>query len=631
MSQATAIGTVNKDFVALIEKVSNVVHKISGNRLGEKQAYMVETRVKKRMMELGLKTADEYMKYIDQNLDHESYILVGLITTHHTFFFREFPHFEILKNKLPDLLKEAKKRGDKTLSVWSAACSRGHEVYSLAMFLDFHIPQIDPSMNFKILGTDIDGESVKIANNGVYHQNEIKEIPMNFMGNNWAKGTGDIAMYAKVKANLKTRCEFKPGNLLKVSEAVKDQKFDVIFCRNVFIYFEAHQIEMISKDLMARMHPHGVYFSGISEPLSGMKLELHSIGPSAYMHKAAMPKPAAPIAPPTTASNVIPMPSRVVAPAPTPVSYQPQVLRVMCVDDSPSILTLLKKVLTPEHGFEVVATAINGKDAMEKMKTVKVDLMTLDIHMPEMDGVTYLEKNHTRSHPPVMIISSASRADSDTAMRAFKFGASDYVEKPALTNLEERGEEIRTKLRSIVGSATRSTVVSSFDKENQKTFTIANPDKKMRIMLASLSDLSALKSFFGDTDNSQPPSLIFFEGQGEILEGIAKEHQRDFKKDVVLFENMDTKLEANKIYFVDFKKFFTMIHKKYATTPTSIMCYGNTSSHAAKLVGDWRGVELLIEDLGEKGNMKHPLKAQATDVVPATSFPYMSCRYLSTK
>lgn len=630
MSQAS-VGTISKDFVYLIEKVSNVVHKISGNRLGDKQAYMVETRVKKRMMELGLKTADEYVKYIDQNLDNESYILVGLITTHHTFFFREFPHFEILKAKLPELLAGVKKRGDKTLSIWSAACSRGHEVYSLAMFLDFLIPQVDPTMSFKILGTDIDGESVKIANNGVYHQNEIKEIPMNFMGNNWAKGTGDIALYAKVKSNLKSKCEFRPGNLLKISEAVKDHKFDVIFCRNVFIYFETHQIEAISKDLIARLQPHGIYFSGISEPLSGMKLELHSIGPSAYMHKAAAPVAVTPKAPIPVASNVLPLKSVSVAAVPAPVSYTPQILKVMCVDDSPSILTLLKKVLTPEHGFEVVATAINGKDAMEKMKTIKVDLMTLDIHMPEMDGIAYLEKNHTKSHPPVMIISSASRADSDTAMKAFKFGATDYVEKPALTNLEERGEEIRTKLKSIAGSSMRTTTVSSFDKENQKTFTIKNPESKMRVMLGSLSDLPMFKSFFNETDNSQPPTFVFFEGAGEILEGIVKEHQRDFKKTVVFFESIDTKLAPNTIYFADFKKHFSQVHKKYGSMPTSIVAYGNTSAHAAKQVTEWRGVELLLEDLGEKGNAKHPLKAYASDVVPATSFPYMSCRYLSTK
>ncbi|MBC7429913.1 MAG: response regulator [Bacteriovorax sp.] len=620
MSQAAAAGNISKDFVSLIDKVSSVVHKISGNRLGEKQAYMVETRVKKRMMELGLKTPDDYIKYIDAHFDNESYILVGLITTHHTFFFREFPHFEILKNKLPELISHVKKRGDKTLSVWSAACSKGHEVYSLAMFLDLYIPQIDPTISFKILGTDIDGESVKIAGNGVYHHNEIKEIPMTFMGDNWAKGTGDIAMYAKVKTKLKSKCEFRPGNLLKVNEVVKNEKFDVIFCRNVFIYFETHQVESISKELINRLQPHGIYFSGISEPLSGMKLDIASIGPSAYTHKSAVPAPM-----PAAAGNVLPMRT------PTPVSVPPALLRVMCVDDSPSILTLLKKVLAPEFGFEIVATAVNGVDAMEKLKTVKVDLMTLDIHMPEMDGVTYLEKNHNKSHPPVMIISSASRADSDTAMRAFKFGASDYVEKPALINLEERGEEIRTKLRTIAGSAMRSTVVSSFDKDNQKTFVIANPEKKMRLILGALSDLPMLKSFFHDMDNSQPPTIVFFEGAGEILESIVREHQRDFKKAVVFFEGMDTKLEANKIYFADFKKYFPELQKKHGSCPTSILAYGNTSAHAAKMVKEWKGCELLIEDLGEKANMKHSLKSSSNDVVPATSFPYMSCKYLSMK
>jgi len=622
MNQAVA-GTVSTQYLRLIEKVSNVVHKISGNRLGEKQAYMVETRVKKRMMELGLKTPDEYLAYIDQNLDHESYILVGLITTHHTFFFREFPHFEILKNKLPELVAAVKKRGEKTLNVWSAACSRGHEVYSLGMFLECYLPAVDPTIGYKILGTDIDGESVKIAANGVYHYNEIKEIPMNFLGNHWAKGTGDIAMYSKVKSSIKSKCEFRPGNLLKVSEAVKDQKFDVIFCRNVFIYFETSQVEAISKDLLARLHPNGIYFSGISEPLSGMKLEIQSIGPSAYVHKVSEDKNATGIN-----KNVVPLrPS----PVSTTVIQTPQILRVMCVDDSASILTLLKKVLSAEHGFEVVATAVNGKDAMEKLKTVKVDLMTLDIHMPEMDGVTYLEKNHNSNHPPVMIISSASRSDSETAMKAFKFGASDFVEKPALTNLEERGEEIRTKLKSLIGLPKRNMVASSFDLENQKKIMISNPEKKIRIMTGSLSDLTAMKAFFKDLDNSQPATLIFFEGQGEILEGIVKEHQRDFKMNIHFLDSIDMKVEPNHIYFLDFKKYFSVATKKFSQMPHSILVYGNISAHAAKQVSEWKGGEILLEDIGEKGNAKHPLKSRAQDIVPATSFPYMSCRFLSTK
>ncbi len=618
MSQAQ-IGSVNSSFVSVIDKVSAIVHKITGNRLGEKQAYMVETRVKKRMMELGIKEAADYLKYIDQHLENESGILVGLITTHHTFFFREFPHFEILKKMLPDLVNQAKKRGEKSLKIWSSACSKGQEVYSLAMFFEYYLGEIDPTMSYKILGSDIDVESVKIANNGVYHQNEIKEIPMNFLGNHWARGTGDISMYAKVKSTIKSKCEFRPGNLLKINEIVKNDKFDVIFCRNVFIYFESYQVEQITKDLMSHLYPEGIFFSGISEPLSGLKLEVSSIGPSAYKMKSAMVNS-------TVSNGTIVKPGSIVINKSTTEIY-----KVMCVDDSPSIITLLKRVLTKEHGFEVVATAINGMDAMEKIKHQKVDIITLDIHMPEMDGISYLEKNFSKSHPPVVMISSASRTDSDVAMKALKLGASDYVEKPALNNLEERGEEIRTKLRSVAQDYNRKPVITSFDKENQQHFTISNPDKKMRVILASISDLPRLKAFFSNIDGVQPSTIIFFEGHGEILEAFVKEHSKDFNKEVIFLDTVEKKFEQNKIYFTDFKSNFSNINKKFASFPCSILVFGNISTHSAKMVSEWRNVQLLLEDLGEKSNKVHPLMSFSSDVVPATSFSYMSCRYLSMK
>lgn len=617
-------GVVSYDYLGLIDKVASIVHKISGNRLGEKQAYMVETRVKKRMIELAIKDPNDYIRYIDAHLEQESGILVGLITTHHTFFFREFPHFEILKKRLPDLVAQAKKRGDKTIRVWSAACSKGHEVYSLAMFFEYYLPEVDPSMTFKILGTDIDAESVRIASNGVYHQNEIKEIPMNFLGNHWARGTGDISMYAKVKAPIKAKCDFRPGNLLKINDAVKNEKFDVIFCRNVFIYFEPVQIEEITNGLINHLHPDGIFFSGISEPLSGLKIQVNAIGPSAYMHKTAPTQQPLELKTTTPSAQVLTLPTK------ANVS-SPEIYKVVCVDDSPSIMTLLKQILTKDKGFEIVATAINGKDAMEKMKTTKADLMTLDIHMPEMDGVSYLEKNFNKLHPPVIIISSASRSDSDVAMKVLKLGASDYIEKPVLNNLEERGEEIRTKLRSVAQDFNRKNVISSFDKDNQKQFIIENPEKKIRVMLASISDLPRLKLFFSGLDKSQPSTFVFFEGNVEILEAFAKEHAKDFKQEVIYFDKLETKIQPNKIYFADFRTQYSKISVKYAGYPCSTLIYGSISSHAAKAVAEWKNTQILLEDLGEKANKAHPLMAYSTDVVPATSFPYMSCRYLSLK
>ena len=616
--------SVAPEFVSLVEKVANIVHKISGNKLGEKQAFMIETRVRKRMLELGIKSADEYLRFIESNIQKESGVLVGLITTHHTFFFREFSHFELLKKYLPEMVNHAKARGDKTIRVWSAACSRGQEVYSIAMFLEFYLPQIDPSVSYTILGTDIDQESVKIAANGVYHSNEIKEIPMNFLGNHWAKGTGDIAMYAKVKDTIKKKCSFKPGNLLNTNDVVGSTKFDVIFCRNVFIYFEQHQIEKICNDLAKHMQAQGIFFSGISESLTGYKVEFNGIGPSAYKLKSAVEVKPVAAQVKTDAVSVAPI-------AKTVLPSIPDVIRVLCVDDSQSIHTLLKKILSKEQGFEIVAHAMNGVEAQEKMKTIKVDVVTLDIHMPEMDGISYLQKNFNSSHPPVVMISSASREDSETAMKSLKLGASDFVEKPSLQNLEEKGEEIRTKLKSVVSDKLLGFKISSIDMENAKKITMDDPSSMLRVITASISDLKKLKEFYKHTEGKQPVSVVFFEGQDEVLPSIVKEHAKDFKMKVNYYDGSNKTLNSNEIYFVDMKKYGKEIQDSRQNNKKSVMCFGAVSKQCAEFVLGFKDAQLLLEDLGEKQNKKSPLFDVATDCVPMTSFLYMSNVFLTRK
>lgn len=618
MTQAYKVGSIDPNYTLLINKVSGIVHKISGNRLGEKQSYMIETRVKKRMSELGMSSAADYEKYINANLDSESMILVGLITTHHTYFFREFIHFEILKKELPALAKEVSKRADKTLRIWSAACSKGHEVYSLAMFLAHHLPKIDPTIDFKIFGTDIDYDSVKLAQNGVYNQNEIKEIPMVYLGNHWAHGTGDIAQFAKVKTVLKSKCEFKQGNLLKVEESVGNQKFDVIFCRNVFIYFEAEQVKKISMELMSKLHDHGIFFSGVSEPLSNFKLELDNLGPSAYTLKSASQNKSRQE---TTSSF-----DRFAISA---LPKEKKILRVMCVDDSSTIISLLKKILTKENGFEVVETAKNGLEAIEKLKAVSVDLMTLDIHMPEMDGITYLEKNFSAKHPPVMMISSASREDSDTAMRAFKFGASDYVEKPSLSNIEERGEEIRNKLMTLASliDSDKKLNLSSYDQEKQVRYEIKDAQSKLRIMSGSLSHLSSFVEFFKESHGDQPPTVIAIEGAGELLEGITKENRYSFRFKVNHLDHLSENLEKNNIYFIDSQKHLDSLIAKYSEQAISVLIYGNCSNKSAKSFLMMKKGEIVLEDNGSEINAI--LKYKVKDVVPKTSFYYLSAKYLS--
>ena len=613
---------VEDSYDLLVEKVSSIVARISGNVLGEKQALMVQTRIKKRMSDLRLSTAQEYIKYIDANREKEAGVLVSLLTTHHTFFFREFTHFEHLKLHLPELVKKVRSRGESTLKVWSAACSRGQEVYSLSMFLDFYLSKIDPTMKFKITGSDIDPESVKIAANGVYHRREIKSVPMNYLGNHWARGTGEISDFVKAKKTISENCEFKVCNLLDFQKEMRNEMFDIIFCRNVFIYFKTEQIEEITANFLKHLHTDGYLYSGISESLSGLKLELQNCGPSVYGHKRI-----------EEAKTISSLPSRIAEPAASvieAVTASPEKLRIFCIDDSSSILTLLKKVFSSDDQFEVVGTASNGNDAREQLKNLKgkVDVVTLDIHMPEMDGVTYLETYYESEHPPVVVISSASREDSDAAMRCLRAGASDFIEKPALNNLMERGEEIRTKVRvSYIDKNLAKKHISSVDKEFEKEISIEDPSSKFRVLVSSISDQKKVINFFHELHGDQPATLMLFEGQDNLLEALKEDMSDKIKYPIEVVDTIDRKFESGKVYIADFKKVFEKAHEYHHDSKTSVMIFGQCSKHSSEKILNWGDAQLLIEDIGVNGT----LSEVATDVVPVTSFAYMSSEYLSRK
>jgi chemotaxis protein methyltransferase CheR len=227
------------------------MNEITGVQLGERQASMVENRLKKRMLENQVATLPDYIQYFFSHREVETRALVSLLTTHHTYFFREFSHFEALENGYLKLLVEkTRARGDKCIKIWSAACSRGQEVYSIAMMMDAWLKTNAPDINYKILGSDIDHESVKMAANGVYFYRDLHNVPMRYLQQHWAKGTGDISEYVKVKSSLKEHVSFQTVNLFDIPSTIRSQKFDIIFCRNVFIYFNEQQIKDITTNFL---------------------------------------------------------------------------------------------------------------------------------------------------------------------------------------------------------------------------------------------------------------------------------------------------------------------------------------------------------------------------------------------
>lgn len=429
-SQAESLDLIS----SVVNQVSQIVSEMAGIQLGPKQFSMVENRLKSRMLRLNLQRFGEYLNFLKANKESESQVLLSLMTTHHTYFFREFSHFEYLLNKaLPALITKAKSRQDKTIHVWSAACSRGQEVYSLSMFFRFHLGQMAPDVKYKIWGTDIDPESVRFAQNGVYKVEELKQSPAMYVENNWVRGKDHVRDYTKAKEQIKQHCRFLPLNLLKTGDNLKDKVFDLIFCRNVFIYFNQDQVKQVTQTFMKHLDPEGFLVLGVSETLNGLKLDLELTGPSIYQftkNKNSL-----------SSKNLLPV-----------KAASARTLEILCVDDSPTILALLKKVLIVQNGFRVTGTAKNGREALDLLKNKKFDAITLDLHMPELDGVGFLKAYGDSKRTPVVVVSSINRDDTTIAKQALSLGAADYIEKPSLDNLSQAGNEIRAKLRSVVQS-----------------------------------------------------------------------------------------------------------------------------------------------------------------------------------
>lgn len=416
----------DNQWMSVVVEISTVIGTITGNVFSDKQFPMVESRLKRRCSQLKLHSAAEYRSYWKTHQKEENDVLVGLLTTHFTSFFREFVHFEWLATELPFLIEMAQKENRKTLRFWSAACSKGHEVWSLCMFLDYELKRQKANIDFVVYGSDIDESSVEEAQNAVYHRRDIETAPKHFWEHNCVRGKGDIADWYKIKTNLREKTKFFKMNLLN-PDLPMTEKFDVILLRNVLIYFDKENQIKISKTIMSHLKDHGTLITGVSESLSGFLTDIKTCGPSIYK------KSTAPVSKPQT------LPQETVLQVPKP-------LKVFCIDDSPTVITILKKILAAPN-FEIIGHAVNGEDAIEKLKTLKPDVITLDLHMPIMDGPTFLLKTDIARKIPVVIVSSVDRED-PIILKINNAGVTDFVEKPTLTNMAMIGEELSQKLVS---------------------------------------------------------------------------------------------------------------------------------------------------------------------------------------
>lgn len=263
----------NKEF----KQLTDYIYSNFGICMTEEKKVLLTSRLSKIISEKGFNRFEEYYNYIKNDKNGKAVAeLVDRITTNHTFFFREKEHFLYFeKEVLPYLKKIESSRKD--LRIWSAGCSTGEEPYTLAMILNTFFKEDNLKWDTKILATDISQRVLRKAEKGVYTEDEIKLLPNIMKLNSFNKIGKDRY---EVSKQIKDEVIFRRFNLM--NEFPFKDKFHVIFCRNVMIYFDSKTKNELVDKFYRYLKPGGYMFIGHSETIDRRFTKFKYIKPAVY-------------------------------------------------------------------------------------------------------------------------------------------------------------------------------------------------------------------------------------------------------------------------------------------------------------------------------------------------------------
>ena len=243
---------------------------------------LVTSRLSKRLRALHMDSFREYIDFVKNAKDEELTNFVNAVTTNKTDFFRENKHFEYMKsNFLPEWEKKFKEGKVKNLRIWSAACSTGEEPYTIQMTLHEYFGSNYDRYDIKVLASDIDTNVLAHGRAGIYKEESVEPIQPNILRKYFLKGTGDKEGLYKVKDILQKNLFFRQLNFKDEDFDIHTQ-FDLIFCRNVIIYFDKE----FQKELFNKFHRYlkedGLVFIGHSETLFGVSDKFKYVSSNIY-------------------------------------------------------------------------------------------------------------------------------------------------------------------------------------------------------------------------------------------------------------------------------------------------------------------------------------------------------------
>ncbi len=270
----TAVSLSDAEFVRLKE----FIYSGYGIKITDVKRTMLEVRLRKRLRALGFSTFAQYCDHLfsPTGISNEVTHMINQVTTNKTDFFRESSHFDYLTNRvLPEFACSRN-----AISIWSAGCSTGEEPYTLAMVMEeYRATHSGP--DYMILATDISTDVLEKAKLAIYPEERITPIDPLLRKKYLLRGKRAKEGLYRITPGLRTHVRFRQLNFMDGDFGFRE-KIDIIFCRNVVIYFDKSTQERLLNHFCRYLHPDGYIFMGHSETILGMDVPLVGVAPTVY-------------------------------------------------------------------------------------------------------------------------------------------------------------------------------------------------------------------------------------------------------------------------------------------------------------------------------------------------------------
>ncbi len=267
----------------VFQKLGAFIEREYGIKMPPVKRVMLESRLQKRLRALQMNSFEEYSKFVFSSDQGQAELvnMVDLATTNKTDFFRESHHFEFLiKNALPTLSKLYGSGQRRPLRLWSAGCSTGEEPYTLAMALFEHAER-NPGFRFEILATDLSTKALETGLDAIYSQEKVEPVPYALKRKYLLRSKDKNSDLVRMTPEIRSKVRFEQMNFMDGNYNTGD-RMDIIFCRNVIIYFDRPTQNMILGRLAENLIPGGYLFMGHAETLNGLDVPVELVGNTVY-------------------------------------------------------------------------------------------------------------------------------------------------------------------------------------------------------------------------------------------------------------------------------------------------------------------------------------------------------------